>query len=203
MNDNNEAAVLTRPDIIEHIHADYLAAGADIIETNTFNANAISMADFGMEHLVRGDQLVAAVSLPAAPPMPPPLRTSLAIVAGALGPTTKQLSVAVTVSNPAFRDMTFDQFVRVYHEQVAALVEAGVDLLLVETIFDTQIAKAALFAIQKYFDEGGRRVPIMASLHRRDTTGGTLSGQTLEAFWNSISHVPLLSVGLNCASARS
>ena len=196
---NNELLCLTRPDIIEGIHRDYLAAGADIVETNTFNANAISMADYGMEHLVP-ELNAAAVALArrAAEAASTPDRPRY--VAGAIGPTNKQLSVA-SVSNPAFREMTFDQFVHVYREQVAALVEAGVDVLLVETIFDTQVAKAAFFAIQQFFDEGGRVVPLMCSVTIAANDLRTLSGQTLEAFWNSISHVPLLSVGLNCGLA--
>ncbi len=196
---NNELLCLTQPQIIEGIHREYVAAGADIVETNTFNANAISMADYGMEALVP-ELNAAAVLLARRAAVEASTPEKPRYVAGALGPTNKQLSVA-SVSNPAYRELTFEQFVTVYEEQVRALVEAGVDLLLVETIFDTQVAKAAFFAIQQYFDGGGRVVPVMCSVTIAANDLRTLSGQTLEAFWNSVSHVPLLSVGLNCGLA--
>jgi 5-methyltetrahydrofolate--homocysteine methyltransferase len=196
---NNELLCLTQPQILETIHRQYLEAGADIVETNTFNANAISMADYGMEALVP-ELNAAAVQLARRAADEWSTQDKPRYVAGAIGPTNKQLSVA-SVSNPAYRELTFDQFVTVYTEQVKALVEAGVDLLLVETIFDTQVAKAAFFAIQQYFDNGGCVVPIMCSVTIAANDLRTLSGQTLEAFWNSVSHVPLLSVGINCGLA--
>ena len=194
---NNDLLCLTQPEVIERIHAHYLASGADMIETNTFNSNRISMADYALEEAVSDINLAAArLARRAADAAATPDRPRF--VAGALGPTTKTLSLALDANNPAFREMTFDQFVHAYHEQVAALVAGGVDVLLIETIFDTQVAKAALFAIQKFFDEGGRRVPLMASLFV-DMSGRTQSGQTIEGFWNSIAHADLLSVGLNCS----
>ena len=198
----NEILCLTSPEVILDIHTRYLDAGADIIETNTFNANRISAAHHKMESYVY-ELNATAVKLArdcadAATAVDP---TKPRFVAGALGSTNKQLSLAVEVSNPAYREMTFNDFVDTYYEQVKALVESGVDLLLVETIFDTLVAKAAFFAILKYFEDGGRVVPIMASVSITDQSGRTLSGQTLEAFWTSISHVPLLSVGLNCGMA--
>jgi 5-methyltetrahydrofolate--homocysteine methyltransferase len=197
---NNELLCLTQPQVIEQIHTDYLNAGADIIETNTFSANRISMADFGMENLVPEINAAAVAlarraaqaALEADPSHP-------RFVAGAIGPTNKQLSVAVDVNDPAYRELKFDQFVEVYTEQVEALMTGGVDLLLVETIFDTLVGKAAFFAIQRYFEETGRSVPVMASVTITDLSGRNVSGQTVEAFWNSVSHVPLLSVGINCA----
>ena len=198
----NEILCLTQPDIIREIHTQYLDAGADIVETNTFNANRISASHHKMEDRVR-ELNTSAVALArecvdravAANPAKP------RFVAGAIGSTNKQLSLAVDVNNPAYREMGYDVFVDVYYEQVEALVEAGVDILLVETIFDTLVAKAAFFAIQKYFDNGGRVVPVMASVSITDQSGRTLSGQTLAAFWTSIAHVKLLSVGLNCGMA--
>jgi 5-methyltetrahydrofolate--homocysteine methyltransferase len=200
LKNSNEVLSLTRPELIEEVHSAYLDAGADIIETNTFGANSIAMADYKLEHLA-ADLNVASVQIakravrhamdrdPSRP----------RFVAGAIGPTNRTASLAVDVNNPALRPFQFDQFVETYYQQVSALLEAGADLLLLETIFDTLVAKAALFAMEKRFEELGRRVPVMVSVTITDKSGRTLSGQTLEAFWNSISHVPLLSVGINCA----
>ncbi len=197
---NNDLLVLTQPKIIEDIHVEYLEAGADIIETNTFNSNAISMADYRMESLAyelnrAGAQIakraVARVELER------PDRKCF--VAGALGPTNRTASMSPDVNNPAFRAVTFDELTEAYYDQVRGLVDGGADLLLVETIFDTLNAKAALFAISQYCQEINRQLPIMASVTITDLSGRTLSGQLIEAFWNSISHGHLLSVGINCA----
>jgi len=196
---NNELLNLTRPDIIQDIYTRYLEAGADILETNTFGANRISMADYGMEDLVvemnAASVAIARRAIDLYEAEHPGRKHYLA---GAIGPTNKQLSLAVQVDDPAYREMTFDDFIDVYYEQVKALVESGVDLLLCETVFDTLVLKAAYFAIEKYFEDSGRRLPIMASVIITDASGRTLSGQTLEAFWNTIAHANLLSVGLNC-----
>ncbi|HZP81195.1 MAG TPA: methionine synthase [Chthonomonadaceae bacterium] len=191
---------LTQPEIIAGIHAAYLDAGADIIETNTFTATSIGQAEFGLEAYVYemnvvGAQLArrAADEAMAKDPSRP------RFVAGSMGPMNRTLSIATDVNDPGKRFVTFDEVMNAYYEQVRGLIEGGVDLLLPETTFDTLNLKAALFAIQKFFDEGGRRVPVMASVFI-DQSGRTQSGQTLEAFWNSISHAPLLSVGLNCAT---
>ena len=197
---NNDLLSITRPDIIASIHREYLEAGADIVETNTFNANAVSMADYGMEPLVHELNVSAARvaraavdAFEAANPGRP------RFVAGAIGPTNRTLSLAIDVNRPGFREKRFGDFVAAYSEQVRGLLDGGVDLLLVETIFDTLVAKAALFAIEETFERAGRRVPVMVSGTITDRSGRTLSGQMIEAFWNSVSHVDLLSVGINCA----
>ena len=202
LKNNNEALMLVRPDVIEDIHVSYLQAGADIIETNTFNANRVSMADFGMEDLVYEMNVVAAKiardAVTKFQSADSAIKREPRFVAGALGPMNQALSLAVDVNDPSKRGVTFDQVMTAYYEQVCGLMDGGVDLLLAETTFDTLNLKAALFAIQKYFDETGKVVPVMASLFL-DLSGRTMSGQTVEGFWNSISHAPLLSVGLNCA----
>ncbi len=191
---NNDLLNLTQPDIIRSIHRQYFEAGADICETNTFNANALSQSDYKTEALVYDINLAGArLAREAANEF------SNRFVAGALGPTNRTASLSPDVNNPAFRATTFDALVDAYYEQTRGLMDGGVDTLLVETIFDTLNAKAALFAIQKYFDEIGRRVPVMVSVTITDNSGRTLSGQTVEAFWNSVSHVDMLSVGINCA----
>ena len=200
LKNNNEVLMLLRPDVIEAIHAAYLEAGADIIETNTFNANAISQDDYDLVPLVREMNLTAAkVARQAVEKamMRDPSRPRF--VAGALGPMNRSASVVVDVNRPAYRSVTYDELVAAYYEQAQALLDGGVDLLLCETTFDTLNLKAALFAIQKLFDEGARTVPLMASLTITDNAGGNLSGQNVEAMWTSISHAPLFSVGLNCA----
>jgi 5-methyltetrahydrofolate--homocysteine methyltransferase len=200
LKNNNEALMLVRPDVIEAIHTEYLEAGADIIETNTFNANSISMADFDMVPLVYEMNFTAAqIARRAVDAFSQRNPSRPRFVAGALGPLTRMTSLSPDVNDPAYRSVSFNQVCESYYEQVVALMEGGVDLLLPETTFDTLNLKAALFAIQRYFDEGGRRVPVMASVTITDRSGRTLSGQTMEACLNSISHAPLLSVGLNCA----
>ena len=198
LKNNNEALMLVRPDVIEDIHRAYLAAGADIIETNTFNACSVSMADFGMEDLVVEMNLTAArLAKNAAAAYSTPDKPRF--VAGALGPQTRSATVMVDANHPEKRNADFDMLRDAYYEQAKALLDGGVDLLLCETTFDTLNLKAALFAIQQLFDDTGKKVPIMASLTITDLAGGNLSGQDVASMWNSISHVPLLSVGLNCA----
>jgi len=197
---NNDLLNLTQPQIIADIHRQYLEAGADILETNTFNSNAISMSDYRMERFVYDLNLAGARLARAA------VDAAMAagsrqprFVAGCVGPTNRTASISPDVNNPAFRSTTFDTLVDTYYEQTRGLMDGGVDLLLVETVFDTINAKAALFAFEKYFEDAGRRVPVMVSVTITDNSGRTLSGQTVEAFWNSISHARLLSVGINCA----
>ncbi|HEV7620758.1 MAG TPA: homocysteine S-methyltransferase family protein [Flavisolibacter sp.] len=201
---NNDLLSITRPDIIKNIHKEYLEAGADIIETNTFNAQRVSMADYHMEDLAYEINVAAARIARQA------VTEFLAdkgiehkeqkFVAGALGPMNKTLSLSPDVNNPGYRALTFDEAVAAYYEQIKGLVEGGVDLLLVETIFDTLNAKAAIFAIKKYFrDTKQKELPVMISGTITDASGRTLSGQTLEAFYTSIMHAKPLSVGLNCA----
>lgn len=192
---NNDLLVLTRPEIIKDIHLQYLQAGADIIETNTFNAQKISLADYKMEALAYEMNVEAAKIAKKAVKE----SSKLAWVAGALGPTNKTLSLSPDVNNPGFRAVTFDEVVEAYAEQVRGLIDGGADLLLVETIFDTLNAKAAMFAIQNVFEEKNIELPVMISGTITDASGRTLSGQTVEAFLNSVSHMDLLSVGLNCA----
>lgn len=197
---NNDLLSLSQPQIIQDIHRAYLAAGADIIETNTFNSTRVSMADYHMEEFVveinrESARLAreAADEYTAKDPLKPRL------VAGSMGPTSKTTSLSPDVNNPGFRAIDFDTLADNYYEQAKALVEGGADILLVETVFDTLNAKAALFAIQGLFDDLGREYPIMVSGTITDASGRTLSGQTTEAFLTSLSHVPLLSIGLNCA----
>jgi len=195
---NNDLLNLTQPQIVEEIHAKYFAAGADIVETNTFNAQTVSMADYGMESLVRELNLAGAqLARKAADAYSTPDKPRF--VAGAIGPTNRTLSLSPDVNRPAYRAITFDELATAYQEQAEALIEGGVDVLLVETIFDTLNAKAALFAIQDAFAATGKEVPIMISGTITDASGRTLSGQTTEAFLISMSHMPLLSIGLNCA----
>ncbi|MSO23298.1 MAG: methionine synthase [Acidobacteria bacterium] len=197
---SNDLLSITQPGIVEQIHVQFLEAGADIIETNTFNANAISMADYGLESLAYDLNVAATkVARRAAQAATAQDPNRPRFVAGAIGPANKTSSLSPNVNDPAFRAVTFDQLAEAYHEQVRGLMDGGVDLLLAETTFDTLNLKAALFAIDRYFEEQGRRVPVMASVTIVDKSGRTLSGQTLEAFWISISHFPLLSVGINCA----
>ena len=197
---NNDLLVLTQPRIIRSIHQAYLEAGADIIETNTFNANAVSMADYHMADLVHEINHAAAVlarevadeATRRTPHQP-------RFVAGVLGPTTRTASISPDVNDPAFRNIDFDTLVRVYREAIEGLVAGGAQILLVETVFDTLNAKAALFAIDAYFEARGERLPVMISGTITDQSGRTLTGQTTEAFWNSLRHIRPLSIGLNCA----
>ena len=198
---NNDLLCLTQPDIIEGIHREYLEAGADIIETNTFNSQAISLADYQMEALVGEINLAAArIAKRAATDYTARNPSKPRFVAGAIGPMSKTLSLSPDVNNPGFRAVSFDEVTTAYYEQVKGLVEGGVDLLLIETIFDTLNAKAAIYAIKKYFRDNGREeLPIMISGTITDASGRTLSGQTLEAFYVSVMHARPLSIGLNCA----
>ncbi len=197
---NNDLLSLTRPDIIRGIHAEYFAAGADMVETNTFSGTTIAQADYGLEHVVYELNYESArLARDAADEYSARTPEQPRFVAGAVGPTNRTASLSPDVNRPGFRAVTFDELATAYLEQVRGLVDGGVDALLIETIFDTLNAKAAIFAVQKFFDDGGRVVPLMISGTITDASGRTLSGQTVEAFWNSIRHLPLLSVGLNCA----
>eukprot|EP00982_Pelagococcus_subviridis_P014775 31354-Pelagococcus_subviridis.AAC.24 len=199
---NNDILVITRPDVVEEIHSKYLAAGADIIETNTFNATMISQADYELDkkeevYLINKTAAQLAKKCCVAFTKKNPKKPRFA--AGAVGPTNKTLSVSPSVENPAFRGCTYDEIVEAYMEQVEALVEGGVDMLLVETIFDTLNAKAAMFAIDLFFEKWGKKIPVFVSGTIVDNSGRTLSGQTNEAFWNSMSHSKPIAIGLNCA----
>jgi 5-methyltetrahydrofolate--homocysteine methyltransferase len=200
---NNDLLSIYRPDIIQAIHLEYLMAGADIISTNTFNANSISMADYGMEGLVYELNLasarlgVEAVELYAASTEKSCRRACF--VAGSIGPTNRTASMSADVNDPGARSVSFDQLVSAYSQQVRGLIDGGVDILLVETVFDVLNAKAALFAIGDVFKEKGVKLPVMVSVTITDASGRTLTGQTLEAFLISVSHFPLMSIGLNCA----
>jgi 5-methyltetrahydrofolate--homocysteine methyltransferase len=195
---NNELLSLTRPDVIRDIHAGYLAAGADLIETNTFGATTIAQDDYGMADLAREMNLASAQLARAAcdqfstPDKP-------RFVAGALGPTPKTASISPDVNDPGARNINFEQLRAAYFEQTVALIEGGADVILVETIFDTLNAKAALFAVEEAFDATGECLPIMISGTVTDASGRILSGQTVTAFWHSVRHSNPLSVGLNCA----
>ena len=197
---NNDLLALTQPDLIRRIHEEYLEAGADIIETNTFNSTAVSMADYGMEAQVAELNLAAArlaVAAARACEAKDPSRPRF--VAGVLGPTTKTASLSPDVNDPGFRAISFDQLAAAYGEAAEALAEGGVDLFLVETVFDTLNAKAALFALEELFERRGARWPVIVSGTITDASGRTLSGQTTEAFYNSVRHMRPLAVGLNCA----
>lgn len=195
---NNELLSLTRPEVIQQIHEGYLAAGADIIETNTFGATRLAQADYQLEAWAKEMNVISArlarqaadrFTRPGAP----------RFVAGALGPTPRTASISPDVNDPGARNVTFDELAASYYEQAVGLIEGGVDLMLVETVFDTLNAKAALFAIQQAFDDTGEHLPIMVSGTVTDASGRLLSGQTVTAFWASIRHARPLIVGLNCA----
>lgn len=197
---NNDILSITQPDVIEAIHKAYLEAGADIIETNTFNATSISLADYEMQDYAYESNLASAkIARRAADEYTQKNPDKPRFVAGAMGPTNKTGSISPDVNNPGYRGITFDELKDAYYEQAKGLMDGGVDILLVETIFDTLNAKAALYAIDLLFEEYDKKLPIMISGTITDASGRTLSGQTAEAFWISISHMPLLSVGLNCA----
>lgn len=201
---NNDLLILTRPDVIGAIEKAYLDAGADILETNTFNATQVSQADYGMESIVyelnvEGARLARKVADAKTLETPDKPR----FVAGVLGPTSRTCSLSPDVNNPGYRNVTFDELVENYTEATKGLIEGGADLILIETIFDTLNAKAAIFAVQGVFEEVGFELPIMISGTITDASGRTLSGQTTEAFWNSISHAKPISVGLNCALGAS
>ncbi|ATB26594.1 homocysteine S-methyltransferase family protein [Melittangium boletus] len=197
---NNDLLCLTRPDIIEEIHGRYFAAGADMVETNTFSSTSIAQADYDLGAIVPelnaaavGCARRAALAAEAATP------GRRCFVAGAIGPLNRTLSMSPDVNRPDYRAVNWDEVVAAYSEQVRAMLSAGVDVLLVETIFDTLNAKAALFAIDSCFEELGTRVPVMVSVTITDASGRTLSGQTITAFYNSIRHAKPFSVGINCA----
>lgn len=195
---NNDLLSLTQPEIIREIHKAYFEAGADLVETNTFNANRISQADYGLEEYVREINLESArLAREVADELSTPERPLFVI--GSIGPTNRTASLSPDVNNPGFRAVTFDELVDTYTEQVEALLDGGVDVLMVETVFDTLNAKAALFAIEDVLEKRGVEVPIMVSGTITDASGRTLSGQTAEAFLISLEHVPLFSIGLNCA----
>jgi Methionine synthase I (cobalamin-dependent), methyltransferase domain len=197
---NNDLLSITRPDIIKDIHRQYFEAGSDIVETNTFSSTTIAQADYHLEDAVYDlNYQSAKIAKEVAEEFTKKDPTRPRFVAGAIGPMNKTLSLSPDVNNPGYRAVTFDQIKDAYKQQTRALVEGGVDLILIETIFDTLNAKAALFAVQEYFEESGKELPIMVSGTITDASGRTLSGQTTEAFLISVSHVPLLSVGLNCA----
>ncbi len=196
---NNDLLVLSQPEIIKDIHKQYLLAGADIIETNTFNATRIAMADYEMEDLSREINYEGAKLARAAADEVCAETGRICYVAGVLGPTNRTCSISPDVNDPGFRNINFDQLVDAYRESIEALIEGGVDIIMVETIFDTLNAKAALFAIETIFEQLGQRLPIMISGTITDASGRTLTGQTTEAFYNSLRHVKPLSIGLNCA----
>ena len=197
---NNDLLTLTRPDIIRDIHRQYLEAGADLVETNTFNSTSISLADYRLQHLVRelnreGARLarIECDAIEARDPAKP------RFVIGVLGPTSRTASLSPDVNRPGFRATSFDELAEAYREAAHGLIEGGADILMVETIFDTLNAKAALFAIDDVFESIGARLPVMISGTITDASGRTLSGQTAEAFWYSLRHAQPLAIGLNCA----
>ncbi|MDP6882648.1 MAG: homocysteine S-methyltransferase family protein, partial [Rhodospirillales bacterium] len=195
---NNDLLTLTQPDIIAAIHAQFLDAGADIVETNTFNSTSIAQADYGMEDQVfelnrAGARLARTAADGAATPDRP------RFVAGVLGPTNRTASISPDVNDPGLRNVTFDQLVAAYDEAARGLIEGGADILLIETVFDTLNCKAAIYAVERLFDDRGTRLPVMISGTITDASGRTLSGQTPEAFWNAVAHARPIAVGLNCA----
>jgi 5-methyltetrahydrofolate--homocysteine methyltransferase len=195
---NNELLSLTRPDVIRDIHEGYLAAGADMIETNTFGATTIAQEDYSMADLaIEMNRASAALARAACDKFSTPDKPRYAV--GALGPTPKTASISPDVNDPGARNVDFESLRKAYYEQTKALVEGGVDVLLVETIFDTLNAKAALFAIEEYFADSGERLPLIISGTVTDASGRILSGQTVTAFWHSVRHARPLAIGLNCA----
>ncbi len=197
---NNDLLSITRPDIIKDIHRQYFLAGADIVETNTFSGTWIAQADYGLEDAVyRINYESAKIAKEVAIEFTDKPR----FVAGSIGPTNRTASISPDVNDPGYRAITFDELVGAYKDQVNALMDGGVDILLVETIFDTLNAKAALFAIDQFFEDRNEKIPIMVSGTITDQSGRTLTGQTTEAFLISLSHMPLLTIGLNCALGAS
>jgi 5-methyltetrahydrofolate--homocysteine methyltransferase len=195
---NNELLSLTRPDVIRDIHEGYLAAGADLIETNTFGATTVAQEDYNMADLaIEMNRASAALARAACDKFSTPDKPRYAV--GALGPTPKTASISPDVNDPGARNVDFETLRKAYYEQTQALVEGGVDVLLVETIFDTLNAKAALFAIEEYFEASGERLPLIISGTVTDASGRILSGQTVTAFWHSVRHARPLAIGLNCA----
>ncbi|NIP39604.1 MAG: methionine synthase [Candidatus Dadabacteria bacterium] len=197
---NNDLLSLTRPDIISEIHRQYFEAGADIVETNTFSATRIAQSDYGLEHIVKDINIQSAkIAKKAAGEVMKNSPDRICFVAGAIGPTNRTASMSADVNNPAFRAVSFEELVDAYYEQTEALVEGGVDILLPETTFDTLNLKACIYAIEQFFERSGKQLPVMLSVTITDKSGRTLSGQTVEAFWNSVRHAKPLSVGINCA----
>ncbi len=197
---NNDLLVLTKPDAITAIHAQYFDAGVDIVSTNSFNANHFSQADYGLEHLAYEINVEAArIAKNVANEYTKKTPSKPRYVAGSIGPTNKSASISPDVNNPGFRSATFDEFVIAYKEQAKGLIDGGADILMLETVFDTLNAKAALYAIDELFQELNKRVPVMVSMTVTDASGRNLSGQTVEAFLYSVAHFPLLSIGLNCS----
>jgi 5-methyltetrahydrofolate--homocysteine methyltransferase len=195
---NNDLLVLTRPDVIRQIHEQYLAAGADIIETNTFGATSIAQEDYGLAHLAREMNVAAArIARQAADAIATSAHPRF--VAGALGPTPRTASISPDVNDAGARNISFDQLRDAYREQAEGLLEGGCDLFLVETIFDTLNAKAAIFALDELMQDSGERLPVIISGTVTDASGRILSGQTVAAFWHSVRHARPLAVGLNCA----
>lgn len=201
---NNDLLSITRPDIIKEIHKQYLEAGADILETNTFSSTTVAQADYGLEHLVYELNYESAkIAKEVADEFTAKNPDKPRFVAGSIGPTNKLASMSPHVNDPGYRAITFDQLVVAFKQQAQGLMDGGADLFLVETITDTLNAKAALFAIQDLAEESGKKIPVMISGTITDASGRTLSGQTTEAFLISLSHVELLSIGLNCALGAS
>ncbi len=197
---NNDLLSLTKPEVILNIHKEYLEAGADLITTNTFNSNRISMSDYGMEdHVYEMNFQSARLAAEAISQFERSESPEDHFIVGTLGPTNRTASMSSDVNDPGARSVTFDQLVEAYSEQARGLIDGGVHILLVETIFDVLNCKAALFAIDSVFEEKGVKLPVMVSGTITDASGRTLTGQTLEAFLISVSHFPLFSVGLNCA----
>jgi len=195
---NNDLLQLTRPDVIRQIHEDYLAAGADIIETNTFGATSVAQEDYALAHIAR-ELNVAAAKLAREACDKFSSADKPRFVAGALGPTPRTASISPDVNDPAARNVSFDELKAAYHEQASGLLEGGCDLFLVETIFDTLNAKAAIFALDELMEDTGERLPVIISGTVTDASGRILSGQTVSAFWHSVRHARPLAVGLNCA----
>jgi 5-methyltetrahydrofolate--homocysteine methyltransferase len=197
---NNDLLVITNPDVVAKIHGEFLDAGADIIETDTFNATRISMADYDMQEYAREINVKgAALARRVADEWTEKTPDKPRFVAGSIGPMNQSLSVSPDVNNPGYRSVSFDDVKDAYKEQIDGLIEGGVDIILIETVFDTLNAKAAIFAAEEVFDETGRRLPVMMSCTVTDMSGRNLSGQTIEAFWHSVRHVKPFSAGLNCA----
>ncbi len=195
---NHDILSITQPEAIQKLHEDYFAAGIDIVETNTFNAQRISQADYGLEdYSYEINKASAEIARAAADKFE--TKDAPKLVAGALGPTNKTLSMSPKVADPAYRDVSYDEVVEAYREQVLGLMDGGSDIILIETIFDTLNAKAAIYAVQSIFEERGETLPIMISGTITDMSGRTLSGQTVEAFYNSMRHANPWSIGLNCA----
>ena len=195
---NNDLLVLTRPDVIKEIHGQYLAAGADLIETNTFGATSVAQDDYGLGHIAREMNFAAArIARDAADQYSTPDKPRF--VAGALGPTPRTASISPDVNDPGARNTSFDELRAAYREQAEGLFEGGCDLFLVETIFDTLNAKAAIFALDEWMEDTGQRLPVIVSGTVTDASGRILSGQTVAAFWHSVRHARPLAIGLNCA----